>query len=40
MKAFVVGSAVAIAIAIAAALILNSFSVSTAETFTTSAVRL
>ena len=40
MKAFIVGSAVAIAIAIASALILSSFSTSTAELYTTDAVRL
>ena len=40
MKAFVIGSAVAIAIAIASALILDSFSMSTAELYTSDAVRL
>jgi len=40
MKAFIVGSAAAIAIAIAAALILSSFDMSTAELYTTDAVRL
>jgi hypothetical protein len=40
MKSFVIGSAVAIVIAIAAALILSSFSMSTAEIYATSDVRL
>jgi|GEM_PF-7100890 len=40
MKAFIVGSAAVIVIAIAAALVLNTMSMTTAETFTSTDVRL